>query len=96
MPEKMFRVNIYDVGLDSNSSTPPIPFHEAIISATGQSLQDREKNVNGKWRRLEAHRRNGDIFLVNFVTFEYSGPGRVRSGRPTRDIAMQAGNCNAV
>ena len=90
VPEKLFRVNIYDVELLHTGDEQPTEFQEAIQSCSGEPLADREKNISGKYRRLDSHDQRNGVFLLNFVTFEYAGPGRVRRTQPTRPIPMAA------
>ena len=88
MPEKLFRINIYDVEATNAGDGQVASIEDAMVKAGGQPLADREKNVNGKSRRLDAMRQQDGIILLNFVSFEYSGPGRVRRGQPTQAIAL--------
>ena len=84
MPDKSFKVSIFDVSLlwerpnqlglwDHVSQTP---FGTALEIACAQSLEERYLNVNEKGRRLEDHDRREDCYLLNFVTFEFTGPSR--------------------
>ena len=88
MPDKSFKVNIYDVASEHSGDDPPTQFYKAIESASGQPLAIREKNISGKGRRLDGSEQRTTIFLLNFITFEYSGPGRVRKGQPTKTIPL--------
>ena len=88
MAEKRFRVNVYDVALEHTGDDQPTEFHEAIGNARLQGLADLEKDISGKRRRLDFSRQQGGLFLLNFVTFEYSGTGRVRRGQPTRAVPI--------
>ncbi len=88
MPAKNFRVNIYDVDLLENDGTPPTPFLEAILRASAESLANREKKIGGKGRRLNDFSQSTDVSLLNFVTFQYEGDGRVREGQPTSAFIM--------
>ena len=88
MPDKSFRVDIYDVRvpqLDDEAeeeAVRPAPFVDSINNACLEPLESRYKIVNAKGRRLEHHRRVGDCYLLNFLTFEYSGPGRSETSTP--------------
>ena len=88
MPEKVFRVNVYDVTAEHNGSGTPTQFQQAIKSTFGQPFGFREKDIGGKLRRVNQHNQQVDLFFLNFVTFEYSGDGRVRSGQPSMNIAL--------
>ena len=91
MPSKLFRVNLYSVQSRNRSTNRPTSFRKAIRRAMDETLDDREKDAAGKWRRLDdAHKRSSDVYLLNFITLEYSGPGRVRRGQPTSDFAMRS------
>ncbi len=83
MPEKRFRVNIYDVG-------PPegIPFSTAVDNAIAQPPGMRYRVANGKGRRLEHDERRDGVYLLNFLTFEYAGPGRSRPVTPAELIDL--------
>ena len=84
MPDKSFKVNIYEVTLSSEDDedmpddSGDVPFSDAIENAWEQPLPDRLKDVNGKGRRLENYEQRQDCYLMNFVTREFSGPGRSR------------------
>lgn len=77
MPEKSFKANIYDVGV-RNSETPgqKTPFETAIQEALGRPLIERYVNLSPKARRLEHDDKREGCYLLNFVTFEFAGPGR--------------------
>ena len=89
MPTKLFKVNIYDVETTYTGTNQPTELRDAIRTADVQLLGDREKNINGKIRRLDHSQQRDDMFLLNFVTFQYSGPGRVRRQQPTAAIALR-------
>ena len=76
MPEKTFRVNVYQVELTGNEDAHQLPFHNAIEAAIGLPLAQRYREVNEKGRRLENYERRDGCFLLNFVTGQYDGPGR--------------------
>ena len=88
MPNKPFKVDIYDVRLpeieneEDENGTQPVPFEDAINTARNEPLHNRYKIVNGKGRRLEHHRLDQYSYLLNFLTFEYSGPGRSETTTP--------------
>ena len=90
MQDKFFRANIYKVKADhKDKDGQAVPFYVAIQEARQKSaLQDREIEVNTKGRRLDASEQDGDLILLNFVTFEYAGPGRVRKGQPTEPMSL--------
>lgn len=77
MPEKTFRVNVYQVELTGNEDAYQLPFHNAIVAACGLPLSQRYREVNGKGRRLENYADRDGCFLLNFVTGQYDGPGSV-------------------
>lgn len=89
MPEKRFRVNIYDVGF-SGDAGPGTSFSTALDNAIAQPLALRYREANGKGRRLENDARRDDIYLLNFVTFEFAGPGRSRPITPAQHINLGA------
>ena len=78
MPEKSFKVNIYNVEIAGNNIDEPRnhSFHQAIENAIAQPLDRRYTEVSGKGRRLENHRKEEDYYLLNFVTSQFDGPGR--------------------
>lgn len=90
MPQqKSFRVNIYEVvAATEDEDDTPEPFEQAICKAGSQSVEDREKTVRQKLRRLEDSRSGGDLYFENLISFEFSGPGRVRQGEPARIISL--------
>ena len=91
MPKKRFRVHIYDV-LSQNigSTNPTTTFQDAIENARRQqSIVDREKVINGTVRRLETSTMKGHLYLMNFVSFKYTGHGQVRRGQPIHPTPIQ-------
>lgn len=78
MPEKSFKVNIYDVEITGNNIDEPgnHSFHQAIDNAIARPLDRRYTEVSGKGRRLENHQKEEDYYLLNFVTSQFDGPGR--------------------
>ena len=76
MPEKTFRVNIYEVELTGNGGANQLPFDNAIEEACRQPFAQRYRIVNGRGRRLDNYEERDGCFLLNFVTGRYDGPGR--------------------
>ena len=76
MPEKTFKVNIFEIELPEGSTSEQASFDTAIESAVAQPHQQRCLEVNGKGRRLEHHRKLDNCHLLNFVSLEFAGPGR--------------------
>lgn len=89
MPEKRFRVNIYDVGFSEGLSSG-ISFRTAVDNAIAQPLDRRYREANEKGRRLEHYERRNSIYLLNFVTFEFAGPGRSGPITPAQHIGLNA------
>lgn len=89
MPEKRFRVNIYDVGF-SEGASPGTPFSTAVDNAIALPLDRRYMEANEKGRRLEHYEHREGIYLLNFVTFEFAGPGRSRPITPAEHINLGA------
>ena len=87
MPEKRFRVNIYDVGF-SEGAAHGTTFNTAVDIAVALPLDERYGVANGKGRRLEHHAQQGGVYLLNFITFEFAGPGRSRPVTPAQPIAL--------
>ena len=87
MPDKRFRVNIYDVGFPEGI-TSGIPFSTAVDNAIAQSLEMRYQVANEKGRRLEHDGHRDGVYLLNFLTFEYAGPGRSRPVMPAELIDL--------
>ena len=76
MPEKSFRVNIFDIELPEDHRGVQTPFGTAIENACGMLRTNRYREVNGKGRRLEDHDQREGCYLLNFATLEFAGPGR--------------------
>ena len=72
MPTKTFRSNIYSVEMEIDGHRLPTPLQQAIQRAAASDLADREKDVSGKIHRLNSFSLNSPLFLLNFITFEYS------------------------
>lgn len=90
MPSKTLKINVYDIQLEHTGDEPETEFEDAIKNTCDLGLAERERFVGGKRRRINEYDERDGILFVNFVTFEYSGPGRVRRGQPTQAIALQA------
>ncbi len=86
MPDKSFNVNIYDLDPPDPYGPAQTPFDTAIQGACAQPLGDRYLIVSEKGRRLEHHDRWEGYYLLNFVTFEFAGPGR--SAPETQAVPM--------
>ena len=92
MPDKSFKVNVYEVTLpdedddDMPDASGDIPFSDAIENAWDWTLPDRLENIGGKTRRLENYEKGDGYYLLNFVTHEFTGPGR--SGLETEAVPM--------
>ena len=76
MPEKSFKANIYDVGFRNPDIPGQTPFETAIEEARGRPLGERYVPLLPKGRRLEHDDKRDGCHLLNFVTFEFTGPGR--------------------
>ena len=76
MPEKSFKANIYHVGFRNPDIPPGIPFETAIEEARERPLGERYVPLLPKGRRLEHDDKRDGCYLLNFVTFEFAGPGR--------------------
>ena len=90
MPDKTFRVNLYSVEVENLGNNPTTEFRQAALSASGQNLTGREKDVRGRIRRLNDFRSeaNNNLLFMNFVTASYSGSRRVRAGQPVMNINL--------
>lgn len=90
MPEKSFKVNIYNVEITGNNTDQPgsYLFSQAIDNAIAQPRALRDKNVNGKGRRLENEQRTEGYYLLNFATLEFVGPGRTEPAKEVRPIGL--------
>ncbi len=75
MVDKRFSVYIFDV-LRPDEKRRDVLFERAIDFATDRPLADRYKVISGKGRRLDHHRIEDDLYLLNFLTYSYPGPGR--------------------
>ena len=88
MPEKPFRVNVYEVDLLDDSGLDPLTFANAIESACKESIPGRFKSLGDKGRRLEHYDQRDGCFLLNFVTLAFDGPGRSAPGSMTEPIDL--------
>ena len=88
MPDKLFRVNIYEVALENETPIGTL-FSNAIQNARGQLREDRYKVVDGKGFRLEHSEPANGYYLLNYVAGSYSGPGRLRPDAEIAAFAMQ-------
>ena len=87
MPSKPFIASVYEV---ESTDVPRLnTFSDTIETVMSQkTLDDKEQNIAGKWRRVDDADIRSGAYLLNFVTFEYSGPGRGRLGQPRRRISL--------
>lgn len=91
MPVKTFKATLYDVRAgESNEPLADDSLEMAIKAASSTGLAERTRQVNDKVRRLENHALSKDFWLLNFVTGEYSGPGRTAVGTPTEPIQLES------
>ena len=89
MPEKPFRVNLFSVTNENSTAPQPTSFRSAVDACIAhKQLFSREKDIKGKIRRLDAEHVDRELYFLNFLSFEYAGPGRVRRGQPVTPIAM--------
>lgn len=89
MPVKTFKANLYEVKAgDSDEPLADDTIVEAIKASTEMSLAERSKLVNDKMRRIEDYELTKEFWLLNFVTAEFSGPGRTAAGTPTEPIEL--------
>ena len=86
MPTKNFKVYTFNV----STSDEGTPLTHAVETARGCSTADREKTVRGKIRRLDRCDQRDGAYLLNFVGFDFAGPGRVRRGQPVNHMGMAA------
>ena len=89
METKPFKVNIFDVDVGGDEPAGQPLLAEAIERASRCSREDRVRNVALKDRRLEHYDRFQDGFLLNFVTFDFPGPGRVSQQAPAVPIGLR-------
>ena len=79
MPEKPFTVNIYEVVVrdadDHQYRMIENSFETAIDAANTASFTDKNKDVDGKMRRLEHCSEQDGYYLMNFATAAFDGPG---------------------
>lgn len=89
MPVKTFKANLYVVRAgDSEEPLDDDSLQVAIKTATSMDLRRRAKLVNDKVRRIENYELAKDFWLLNFVTAEFSGPGRTATDAPTEPIEL--------
>lgn len=90
MTDKTFRVQFFQVKIPNGAPPGQVAFDKAILDVSGFQLDQRERYIDPKHRRLEDVKQSGDIFLMNFTTFNYPGPGRVKSGMQSAPFSMAA------
>ena len=74
---KVFKVEILTVSESGQSRfTGETEFNVAATNAHSLPFADRCKLVKGKYRRLEQLRPEDGCILLNFVSSEFTGPGR--------------------
>ena len=89
MPNKVWKANIYAVTSEHAEGGSPIELSEAIGRALNCPLLEREKDIGGKRRRLDYASQENGLYLLNFVSFEFSGTGKVRQGQVVQSVALQ-------
>ena len=90
MPEKPFRVNVYEVQLPEDADGASSTFENAITLACKASIDERLKELDGKYRRLEHCDLSGEYLLLNFITLAFDGPGRSTPQSPAVPINLEA------
>ncbi len=94
MTDKLFKVRVYKVEtLDSIESgqmrfAGRTKFENAITRAYAQSITNRCRLINGKYRRLEECRQDAEYSLLHFVTSEFTGPGRFSQNQAVTPINL--------
>ena len=88
MPEKPFKTNIYEVKLP-NDFHYQTPFRVAIDNTLTKPLGWRYMEIKGKGYRLENTDQKEGCYLLDFVSFEFYGPGR--SDRDTAAVRIDLG-----
>ncbi|WP_428097984.1 DUF6731 family protein [Candidatus Rariloculus sp.] len=81
MPET-FRANIFSLE-EFGADGVIAPLHQAMRGAWGQPTPERTRHVGAGNRRLEGFEEDPPLYLANFVTLRFLGPGR---GSPTQVI----------
>ena len=104
MPDKSFKVNVYEVvfpqegddeeddlqvSIPTASLNVQTPFEDAINDCSQTPLVDRYGVANGKGRRLEHCDTHDGCNLLNLVTFEFPGPGRSTERAPAMPMGLQ-------
>jgi len=88
MPDKLFTVQIYQVEEPENLRVPYVSLEGAIATVAALPLDQRERPINQKDRRLETLSQEGDTTLLNLATCNYAGPGRMKSGEESRSFEL--------
>ena len=89
MPYKPFTVNVYAVETENTTDNQTTEFRDAILDALRQEIEAREIEIREKIRRVNDRSVRDNLIFVNFVTFEYAGPGGVRRAAPVQNLLDQ-------
>lgn len=87
--EESFKANIFDVEEVEGDQGASMSFADAVGAAHLKSDEERIVGVNGMNRRMEHYKVEEDGFFMNFVTFRYSGPGRVSDDSPISSFELR-------
>lgn len=90
MPNKPFRVSVFEVRLPEDADGASSAFENAITLAYKAPINERLKDINGKYRRLENYDLSGAYSLLNFITLAFDGPGRSALESPAVPINLEA------
>ena len=91
MPDKEFKAGVHDVMVDGQPITlqPQDRFEAAIRAAAQLDDDSRWQQWTDKPRRMESHRAQGPLHLMNFVTAEFAGPGKTGQSAPVSPIGLR-------
>lgn len=90
MTYKKFRANIFYVRVPEDAPPGHLPFAAAIRKVAKMPLAKREMYIEPKRRRLEQVKETAGVFLMNFMTFNYPGPGRIETGQKSQSFNLKS------
>ena len=89
MPDKSMVVYVYELLEEYWDNYEQLTLAETIGEALDVPPVQREHPANGKIRRLDEGIFEDGVFLLNLITFQFGGDGKVRRGHPVEPPNMR-------
>ena len=88
MEEKKFRAQFFGVRIPEDAPVGQLPFEEAVRTVSLLEVGQKQKHVSSKLRRMDEYWEEDNLLFMNFTTFNYVGPNRVKVGGQSQSFSM--------